>query len=117
MSDLDVIREAQDYLAGLLRESGDSEWEAVQRKSGTFYRIDAGDDRITYDTEGGEIFHESDARLIVALRAAAPYLLGELREAERYFVAVHHGAANNRLDWALDTIALAGAILATKGQE
>lgn len=108
MSDLDVIREARDYLAGLIERSGSDKWEAVQWKSGAAWRIDAGDDRITLDTEGGEVFHESDARLIVALRAAAPFLLGAMDEAIEFW---------GYLDEPGRALALARAILATKGQD
>lgn len=115
MSDLDVIREARDYLAGLIEGAMDGPWEAVQWRGGAGWRIDAGDDRISLDIEGGEVFHESDARLIVALRASAPWVLSELDDEADRFTGHSDGARGIHPDE--DRVALAKAILATKGQE
>ena len=118
MSDLDVIREARDYLAGLVKKSdvlNPASWAVEAGPEGSAI-VGFTKKPITWDDHGGEVFEDSTARLIVALRAAAPYLLVELREAERYVTAVQDGAANNSRDWALDIIALARAILATKGE-
>ena len=117
MSDLDVIREARDYLAGLIETSevvDPAPWKAEVYRSGQAEVLSVRGFSVTEDD--GSIMPDT-ASLIVALRAAAPHLLGELREAERYVTAVQDGAANNSRDWALDIIALARAILATKGQE
>ena len=119
MSDLDVIREARDYLAGLIEQSEKLDpvpW-AVEVGPESSAIVGFTKNPITWDDHGGEVFEDSTAHLIVALRAAAPHLLGELREAERYVTSVQDGAANISRDWALDIIALARAILATKGQE
>ena len=116
MSDLDVIREARDYLAGLIETS-----EVVDPAPWVVNVYQPGQATVNgssgyYVAEYDGVFMPDTASLIVALRAAAPHLLGELREAERYVTAVQDGAANNSRDWALDIIALARAILATKGE-
>ena len=110
MSDLDVIREARDYLAGLIEKSdvlNPASWAVEAGPEGSAI-VGFTKKPITWDDHGGEVFHESDAHLIVALRAAAPFLLGAMDEAIEFW---------EYLDEPGRALDLARVILATKGQE
>ena len=114
MSDLDVIREARDYLAGLIEGAVDGPW-AVE-----FTTPSMGGENWNLRTAGkpgiritaSEYQHGPDtARLIVALRAAAPLLIEALDTA----IAWQEDDPDEFL-WASHADA-ARAILATKGQD
>ncbi len=77
MSDLDVIREARNYLAGLVEGAVDGPW-AVRVGSEGSAIVGFAKNPITWDDHGGEVFVDSTAWLIVALRDAAPLLIATL---------------------------------------
>ena len=110
MSDLDVIREARDYLAGLIEQSEKVDPVPWAVEAGPEGSVIVGFTKkpITWDDHGGEVFEDSTAHLIVALRAAAPFLLGAMDEAIEFW---------EYLDEPGRALDLARAILATKGQD
>ena len=110
MSDLDVIREARDYLAGLIEKSDVLDPASWAVEAGTEGSAIVGFTKnpITWDDHGGEVFKDPTARLIVALRASAPYLLWAMDEAIEFW---------EYLDEPDRDLDLARTILATKGQE
>ena len=74
MNDLDVIREARDYLAGLIEQSENLDpapWAVEAGPEGSAI-VGFTKNPITWDDHGGEVFEDPTARLIVALRASAP---------------------------------------------
>ena len=113
MSDLDVIREARDYLAGLIEKSDvldPASW-AVEAGPECSAVVGFTKKPITWDDHGGEVFGDPTARLIVALRAAAPLLTEALDTAITW--------QDDDPDEFLRASAwdAARAILATKGQD
>ena len=116
MSDLDVIREARDYLAGLIEKSDVLDPASWAVEAGTEGSAIVGFTKkpITWDDHGGEVFEDPTARLVVALRAAAPLLIEALDSA----IAWQEDGSMYSDDflWASHADA-ARAILATKGQE
>ena len=123
MSDLDVIREARDYLAGLIEGATPGPWDAYGEA--IMANVGPGDCRgcsgilsPAHEPSCGwtEIAgaRDVDARLIVALRAAAPLLIEALDSA----IAWQEDGSMYSDDflWASHADA-ARAILATKGQE
>ena len=111
MSDLDVIREARDYLAGLIEQSekfDPAPWAVEAGPEGSAI-VGFTKKPITWDDHGGEVFVDSTAWLIVALRAAAPLLIEALDTA----IAWQEDDTDEFL-WASHADA-ARAILATKG--
>lgn len=76
----DLIREARDYLAGLIEKSdalNPAPW-AVEDGPGDSAIVGPTKNPITWDDHAGEVFEDPTAHLIVALRAAAPLILDEL---------------------------------------
>ena len=108
MSDLDVIREARDYLAGLIEKSEVLDPASWAVKAGPEGSVIVGftKDPITWDDHGGEVFEDPTARLIVALRAAAPQII---RLFDRQMLNTPNGWVDP------EVYLLARAILATKG--
>lgn len=104
MSDLDVIREARDYLAGLIEGAVPGPWE-VDGDGLMWWRDPANPG---FSLCAGRSAEARTARLIMALRAAAPFLLGAMDEAIEFW---------GYLDEPGRALDLAKAILATKGQE
>ena len=81
MSDLDVIREARDYLAGLIETSevvDPAPWKSEVYRSGQAEERSVRGFSVTADD--GSIMPDT-ASLIVALRAAAPLLIETLESA------------------------------------
>ena len=117
MSDLDVIREARDYLAGLIEKSDvldPASWAVEAGPEGSAI-VGFTKNPITWDDHGGEVFEDPTARLIVALRASAPWVLSELDDEADRFTGHSDGARGIHPDE--DRVALAKAILATKGHD
>lgn len=113
MSDLDVIREARDYLTGLIEKSDvldPASWAVEAGPEGSAI-VGFTKNPITWDDHGGEVFKDPTARLIVALRAAAPLLVEALDTA----IAWQEDDPDEFL-WASHA-ETARAILATKGQD
>ena len=114
MSDLDVIREARDYLAGLIEQSEKFDpvpWVVDAGRPGRAFVNDLDGYRIASGAMGDGEFTLETARLIVALRAAAPLLIEALDTA----IAWQEDDPDEFL-WASHADA-ARAILATKGQD
>lgn len=122
MSDLDVIREARDYLAGLIEKSeiyDPAPWKAEVYRSGQAEVLSVKGFSVTEDD--GSIMPDT-ASLIAALRAAAPHIVGALdswldriadfRDAVEPIIETH----DETFKAPTEALALARAILATKGQ-
>ena len=114
MSDLDVIREARDYLAGLIEQSEKFDpvpWVVDADRPGRATVNDPDGYCIASDAMGAGAFALATARLIRALRAAAPLLIEALDTAITW--------QDDDPDEFLRASAwdAARAILATKGQD
>ena len=125
MNDLDVIREARDYLTGLIEKSDvldPASWAVEAGPEGSAI-VGFTKKPITWDDHGGEVFGDPTARLIVALRAAAPHIVGALdswldriagfRDAVEPIIETH----DETFKAPTEALALARAILATKGHD
>lgn len=116
MSDLDVIREARDYLAGLIEQSEKFDPVPWAVEAGPEGSVIVGFTKgpITWDDHGGQVFEDPTAHLIVALRAAAPPLIEALDSA----IAWQEDESMYSDEWPwVEHVNTAKAILATKGRD
>lgn len=114
MSDLDVIREARDYLAGLIESAVPGPWEP----DGDAMLWWNDPDQPGYRLCAGRATDAPSRDLIIALRAAAPHLVEVLADELSYLQdAARLGLHHSGLHKTKGTAILARAILGTKGQD